>query len=275
MSQREKQISTSKKQKKLNHELNIAALQENLALVEEKLEAGADPNWRNPAENQYLNTALHMAAFKGNALIVERLLAAGANPEIENKFHNKPMIFAAYYGRDDAVRVLLNSGADVTAYCRKNGLTALHKACMQGHLSTAKLLIANGHYPLSLDKKDRTPADVIGVEGEAKIEDGVKEELIRLLETEGRRVISAGHPEHELAFSVVSMSSALCSRCAWYLEKGSPVFRCPQCQPEFYLCQKCIKTEMHESADSINGMNGNNSSPWLLNFFQCNFECFR
>uniref|UniRef100_A0A6V1NRS9 Uncharacterized protein n=1 Tax=Heterosigma akashiwo TaxID=2829 RepID=A0A6V1NRS9_HETAK len=274
---------SNSQQYQLDYALNIAALNENYDLVDEKLQQGANPNWRNDSKHQYLNSALHMAAYKGNARICKRLLEGGANPEIENKYHNKPLIFASYYGKDDTVKELLAGGAEVMGVCRKNGLTSLHKACMQGHTSTLQILLDAGAYPNALDRKLRSPEDMIGVEAEEPVPEGVRNRIITMLAAGGRRVFSGQHPQHELCHTVCAgaAGSAVCQGCAWYLEKGAPVFACaegvregrgaePGCR-EFLLCPRCVHNEL-----GINraGNDSDKKGNWLVNFLACKMECF-
>lgn len=261
------------RQTKLDLALNQAALNGNLDKVKVYIDAGAKPNWRNPAKNQYLNTALHMAAYRGNAEVAKLLLEAAANPEMENKFHNKPIFFAAYYGHNDVIQVLLKYGADPTGFCRKNGLTALHKACMQGHVSSAKLLLDAGAYPLSLDKKNRSPLEVVGIEGDKEVDELTKGELRNLLQRASVRQLKSRMHDHELAFSVVFVADNTCYNCGSRLDKGVAVFVCKMC-PDFALCQKCFAIESQEDTRNFDQSQEEKCSAQMSSMFAfCNVQC--
>mmetsp|Transcript_35316 Transcript_35316/g.61674 ORF Transcript_35316/g.61674 Transcript_35316/m.61674 type:complete len:278 (+) Transcript_35316:66-899(+) len=264
----------------LNLALNQASLRESVELVKQRLAEGANPNWRNPARNQYLNTALHNAAFKGNAEICKVLVNAGCDMEIENKFGNKPLMFAAYYGNDECAATLLKLGADVTAYSSKTGLTALHKACMQGHVKMVEILLENGAFPLALDKKGRTPDQVIGIEGERKTTKKDKVQVSVLLGGGGQHIYSALHKDHELAFTLAFKPGVVCSHCANQVEVGTPIYACPECEAKaeagedgsegWRLCQACLDDERVMQAGNNNqGFGAVGESSWFGRFCIC------
>jgi len=222
----------------LNRALNLAALDENVQQVKMLLARGADPNWQNTSSRQYGNTALHHVAFKGNAEIVNMLVYNGADTEIENKYGNKAFMFACYYGRLSVMKSLMSLGVDMTSFSRRTGLTALHKACMQGHTRVVRLLLKNGAYPNALDFRGRRPEDVIGVDGEREVSLEEQREILELLRTEGARLYSTKH-HHELAFTVVSVSTgSKCSLCSNVIAAGTPQFICPL--DNFIVCQSCL-----------------------------------
>ena len=57
---------------------------------------------------------------------------------------------AAYKGRTEIVKLLLEAGADVTAVDPGMKLTALHAAAYAGHADAARLLI---EYHIDIDKQ--------------------------------------------------------------------------------------------------------------------------
>lgn len=120
----------------------VMALQDENFAVAEALLASKDLNVN--AMNQAGETALMMAALRGNVVWCERLLARGANvnkkgwtplhyaassPEpktvqlllergaivdAESPDRSTPLMFAARYGKEDSVKILLAAGADPT-----------------------------------------------------------------------------------------------------------------------------------------------------------------
>jgi len=217
-----------------------AALLESITEVNKKLQEKANPNWKHPNKIHHYNTSLHNAAFKGNAEICRILVNHRANLEIENIYGNKPLMFAAYYGKVDCARMLISLRADVSAYSTRNGLTALHKACMQGHVGIVELLLHHGAFTYALDRIGRTPDQVIGVDGQRKVAIEERQQISSLLQSEGgKHIFSTLHSEHELAFTLVFEVDQICSSCQIEVGSGKPVYICEQCS--FLLCQTCLQ----------------------------------
>ena len=86
------------------------------------------------------------AAMDGNLLWMKVTLAMGADvhsPACPYRNCYTPIFAAAWGGNNDAVRFLLDRGADVNARPR-SGRTALMVAAHSGHVETVKLLLARG-----------------------------------------------------------------------------------------------------------------------------------
>jgi hypothetical protein len=74
-------------------------------------------------------------------------------------FGNSPLAIAAGWGDLDAVRLLIEAGADVNAR-GEDGDTALHRAIMFGHADVAKVLIENNASTDERNDDGLTPLDV-------------------------------------------------------------------------------------------------------------------
>ena len=83
------------------------------------------------------DTALMMACLKGHLAIAKLLVANGA--QISQSGWT-PLHYAAFEGRTEVVRYLLEKGADKDAPA-PNGFTALMLAARGGHIDTARLLL--------------------------------------------------------------------------------------------------------------------------------------
>jgi|SRR6218665_2341390 len=84
-------------------------------------------------------TALHMVAYSDNITVAEMLIANGAELDVtENVIGETPLNTAAAHDRQEMIKLLLESGADVTIG-DKNHQTPLHKLqAVQGSCSCAK-----------------------------------------------------------------------------------------------------------------------------------------
>ena len=78
------------------------------------------------------------------------------------------LLECARYGEVDAVRSLLDAYPDIINTVDGNGSTALHKACANGHVSTAKLLIQRGASTLK-NQSGNTPLHWAATSGHEQI----------------------------------------------------------------------------------------------------------
>jgi ankyrin repeat protein len=93
-------------------------------------------------------TALHFAAFFGKVEAARILLEEGASVDTytRNEFANQPLHAAAAGRNIDACRVLLAAGADVNA-TQHGGYTPLHEAAGSGDVELAELFLSAGADP--------------------------------------------------------------------------------------------------------------------------------
>ena len=84
-------------------------------------------------------TPLVNAGWGGHPEAIRFLLDRGADVNKSGKFGKTALMMAAYYGDEDSVKLLLSRGADVNA-TGTDGITALSLAEEQGHRTIIDLL---------------------------------------------------------------------------------------------------------------------------------------
>jgi ankyrin repeat protein len=97
--------------------------------------------------NNYGATPLGLASKNGNATIIQQLVNAGADPNDVLYTVNAgetPLMLAARSGQSDAVQALLNAGASITARESWNGQSALMWAAAEGHGAVVETLLERG-----------------------------------------------------------------------------------------------------------------------------------
>lgn len=177
--------------------LMFAIDSEQIAKVEELLNAGANPNVRNYAGHTPLMfaterknrtvaaalldrgafidakdvdglTPLMYAARSGYFEMLEMLLARGASANETNAKHAAVLHFAASLCPPDATTALIDAGARVNAI-DVNGNTPLHCAVDKGREDIAKLLIAHGANVDIANTSDETAAALAAARGHTEI----------------------------------------------------------------------------------------------------------
>ena len=111
-------------------------------------------------------TALHLAAYFGKAEAARRLLDAGA--EVDAVSHNEmrvhPLHSAAAGRHHEVCRVLLTAGADVDAV-QRDSYTPLHAAAQHGDSELVELFLSAGADPAPRIADGSTPADLADAAG--------------------------------------------------------------------------------------------------------------
>jgi hypothetical protein len=100
--------------------LHVAALQGNLHVTQQHIDAGSDLN----EKDAYGSSPLIVAATFGKTDVAKALIDAGADLNVRNNEGSTPLHVAAFLCRAEIVQTLLDKGADKTAL-NKTGHTAL------------------------------------------------------------------------------------------------------------------------------------------------------
>src|SRR5207244_5543504 len=96
------------------------------------------------ATNRYGVNALHEAATLGDVAMMEILLKAGADPNAAYGAGETPLMLASRTGNLNAVKLLIDRGANVNNADEFKGYTALMFAATENQPEVARLLIERG-----------------------------------------------------------------------------------------------------------------------------------
>ena len=135
--------------------LNMAAAKGNIALADVLLKAGADVDLANVAGV----TPLMGSAFNGHAGIVRKLLAAGAKISPVDRVTKNAATYAAGSGCSECLSELIKAGTLVNAPL-DNNLTLLMWAAAYGQDKTVRLLLAEGADRSLKDNRNKTASDM-------------------------------------------------------------------------------------------------------------------
>jgi ankyrin repeat protein len=115
-------------------------------------------------------TALHFAAFFGKAEAARTLLEAGAsvNAVSRNAQIVQPLHSAAAGVHREVCRVLIAAGADVNAR-QQGGFTPLHAAAQHGDIELVELFLSAGADPSAARDNGETPADAAAAAGHVDV----------------------------------------------------------------------------------------------------------
>jgi len=115
-------------------------------------------------------TALHFAAFFGKPEAAKVLLEHGASVDVytRNPFANQPLHAAAAGRHIEVCRVLLAAGADVNA-TQHGGFTPLHEAAQHGDVEMSELFLSAAADPSLTTDAGETAADLAAAAGHADL----------------------------------------------------------------------------------------------------------
>jgi ankyrin repeat protein len=125
-------------------------------------------------------TALHLAAFFGKPEVTRILLDEGAHVDTytTNAFANQPLHAAAAGRHIEVCRLLVAAGADVNA-TQHGGYTPLHEAAQHGDDEMVELFLSAGADPTISVEDGGTPADLADAAGHVDVAHRLREVATR------------------------------------------------------------------------------------------------
>jgi ankyrin repeat protein len=125
-------------------------------------------------------TPLHLAAFFGKADVARLLLDSGADVTAytRNPFANQPLHAAAAGGHVEICRMLIAAGADVDA-TQHGDFAPLHEAAQHGDDEMVELFLSAGADPTAIAGAMGTPADVADAAGHADVARRLREMAVQ------------------------------------------------------------------------------------------------
>ena len=121
-------------------------------------------------------TALHFAAFFGKPEAARLLLEHGAGVDVytRNPFANQPLHAAAAGRHIEVCRILLAAGADANA-TQHGGFTPLHEAAQNGDAEMTELFLSAGADASARADDGKTPAEMAAAAGHADLASRLRE----------------------------------------------------------------------------------------------------
>lgn len=123
-----------------NHLLIKAVQEEDMELVKQLLEGGADVNFQ---EEEWGWSPLHNAVQMNNEDMVDLLLRYGANPCLRKRNGTTPFIVAGIVGNVKLLKLFLSKGADINER-DLHGFTAFMEAAVYGKVEALRFLYEKG-----------------------------------------------------------------------------------------------------------------------------------
>ena len=162
MMQKKYNLVTPQKEKDINEKDLMVSSGEGIAWrVRTLLLRGVDPNCKSyvgPFGMKRLMTPICWAAYKGKLEVVKMLLEAGSDPNTADGNGNCPLHWAVKRGFKSTAKLLLDSGADLNQ-TDGHGQTPLYWAARIGHTDVVRMLLNAGADPNRQNILGESPLD--------------------------------------------------------------------------------------------------------------------
>jgi tetratricopeptide (TPR) repeat protein len=142
---------------------SVAIERGDLTLAREWLDAGLPPDF----EGRVIGTGVMIGAWEGNIAMMELFVSRGADINKANSFGEQALLHAAWKGRLEAVRWLVEHGARLNREGRE--WAALHYGVFAGHAEVVSYLLERGADINALSTNGSTPLMMAAREGREAI----------------------------------------------------------------------------------------------------------
>ena len=177
------------------------------------------------------------AARHGNTEAIKLLVECGADPNRINQHNMETALYvAACCGHTDAVSLLIEFGADVQQPGAADGTTPLHIATQFEHTTTVEVLSRAGAHPISARPKEASIKQRVELKLLSCRDDAVSWSLLGALG--GGRVDGKTYTQEECLTNVHRIDSALPSRKQEHDEAVAVVVVHPSGYPKHRIMEK-------------------------------------
>jgi uncharacterized lipoprotein NlpE involved in copper resistance len=138
-------------------DLHSAVVTGDLEVIRQHIKAGSDLNVLEPTR---ASTPLITAAFLGKTEAAKILIEAGADLNYKNADGSTALHTAAAFGKTEAAKILIDAGADLN-YKNNDGSTALHTAAFFCHVEIVQALLEKGADKTLKNKTGQTAYEIV------------------------------------------------------------------------------------------------------------------
>ena len=104
--------------------------------------------------------SLHVAALQGNLDVIQQHINAGSDLNEKDAYGSAPLIIAATFGKTDVAKVLIDAGADLTI-TNNEGATPLHIAAFFCRTEIVQVLLDKDADNTARNKTGSTPLETV------------------------------------------------------------------------------------------------------------------
>ncbi len=142
-------------------------------------------------------SALTLAARAGHLKTCKLLIESGIDTSLNNSIGGStceftPLMAAAQHGHDNVVRYFLERGFDVNARMPSTGINALMLAALNGHMTTAQILIEHGANTNLTNVNNHTPLEIAHMRGKREVKGYLERKTINKPKM-GKMIFLLGH----------------------------------------------------------------------------------
>lgn len=146
-------------------------------------------------DHKRMQDLLLVAILKGDIETCKSLIEDGVNlnaPYDKLNTVDYPLITAVLFGKDEILKLFLDSGADPNLQSRPGGMTALMHAVLKGKKGMAKMLVSAGADPNIIDKT------------KPMLKDPILRDAVREGDTEMVKILLDGNADPNASYTIMN-----------------------------------------------------------------------